>query len=74
MLLIPDEANKFWFVTLPSIVLAICYAFWMNSVWGPNLCLFEIEYNLVYVALFSVLFGLSVILTGYFSRNKYAMM
>lgn len=72
--LIPDEANKFWFITIPSIVAALCYSLWMNSVWGPSLCLFEIEYNMVYVSLFSVLFSFCVILTGYFSRNKYAMM
>jgi len=36
--------------------------------------LFEIEYNLIYVSLFSVLFGMCVILTGYFSKNKYAML
>ena len=72
--LIPDEANKFWFITVPAIVLAICYSFLMNSVWGPNISLFEIEYNLVYVALFSILFSLCVILTGFFSRNKYAML
>jgi NADH:ubiquinone oxidoreductase subunit H len=28
----------------------------------------------VYVSLFSVLFGMCVILTGYFSKNKYAML
>jgi len=36
--------------------------------------LFEIEYNLIYVSIFSVLFGMCVILTGYFSKNKYAML
>ena len=72
--LIPDEANKFWFITIPSIVVALCYSFWMNAVWGPSLSLFEIEYNLVYTSLFSVLFGLCVLLTGFFSRNKYAML
>lgn len=72
--LVPDESNKFLFVTLPSIVVAICYCFWMNGVWGPSLSLFEIEYNLIYVSLFSVLFGMCVILTGYFSKNKYAML
>lgn len=72
--LIPDEANKFWFVTIPSIVVALCYSFWMNAVWGPSISLFEIEYNLIYVSLFSVLFGLCVLLTGFFSRNKYAML
>lgn len=72
--LIPDESNKFLFVTLPSIALAVCYCFWMNGVWGPSISLFEIEYNLIYVSLFSVLFGMCVILTGYFSKNKYAML
>lgn len=72
--LIPDEANKFWFITIPSIVIGVCYSFWMNSVWGPSISLFEIEYNLIYVSIFSVVFGLCVILTGFFSKNKYALL
>lgn len=73
-ILIPDESNKFWFVTIPAVVGAVCYSFWMNSVWGPSLSLFEIEYNLVYASLLSVLFSFCIVLTGYFSRNKYAML
>ena len=73
-ILIPDESNKFWFVTIPAVVGAICYSFWMNSVWGPSLSLFEIEYNLVYASLLSILFSFCIVLTGYFSRNKYAML
>jgi NADH-quinone oxidoreductase subunit H len=46
----------------------------MNAVWGPSLALFEIEYNVIYVSLFSILFGLCVLLTGFFSRNKYAVL
>lgn len=72
--LVPDEANKFWFITIPSIVLAVCYSFWMNSVWGPSISLFDLEYNLILTSLFSVLFGLCVILTGFFSKNKYALL
>lgn len=72
--LIPDEANKFWFIAIPAFISAVCYTLWINTVWGPNLCLFEIEYNLVYVSLLSMLFSLCIILTGYFSRNKYAML
>jgi NADH:ubiquinone oxidoreductase subunit 1 (chain H) len=72
--IIPDEANKFWFVTIPAIVAAICYSFWMNAVWGPSISLFEIEYNMVYASLFSVLFGICIMLTGYFSKNKYAVL
>jgi NADH-quinone oxidoreductase subunit H len=72
--IVPDESNKFWFVTIPSCVAVICYSFWINAVWGPSISLFEIEYNFIYVSIFSVLFGLCVILTGYFSKNKYAML
>jgi len=73
-IIVPDEANKFWFVAMPSLVAAICYTFWMNSVWGPSLSIFEIEYNLVYASILSVLIGYCIILTGYFSKSKYALM
>ena len=73
-IIIPEETNKFWFSTVPAIVLAICYTFWVNSVWGPNLSIFEIEYNLVYASLLSIVFSFCVILTGYFSKNKYAVL
>jgi NADH-quinone oxidoreductase subunit H len=73
-IVVPHESNKFWFVTIPAIVAAICYTFWMNSVWGPSVSIFEIEYNLVYASILSVLVGYCVILTGYFSRNKYALL
>ena len=72
--LIPEESNKFWFVTIPSIILSICYTFWVNSVWSPGLCIFEIEYNLVYASLLSMVFSFCIILTGYFSKNKYSVL
>lgn len=72
--IIPNEANKFWFITIPTIICSICYIFWINSVWGPSLSLFEIEYNIVYASLFSILFSLVIILTGFFSKNKYAFL
>jgi NADH:ubiquinone oxidoreductase subunit H len=72
--LIPHESNKFWFILIPSSALAICYSFWINSIWGPNLSIFDIEYNTVYASILSLLFSFCIILTGYFSRNKYAML
>ena len=72
--LIPYESNKFWFILIPSTALTICYSFWINSVWGPNLSIFELEYNTVYATLLSILFSFCIVLTGYFSRNKYAML
>lgn len=35
---------------------------------------FDIEYNTVYASLLSVVFSFCVVLTGFFSRNKYAML
>ena len=72
--LIPEESNKFWFVTIPAVVLAVCYTFWVNTVWAPGLSIFEIEYNLVYASLLSMMFSFCVILTGYFSKNKYSVL
>jgi len=72
--LIPYEVNKFWFVLIPSTALSICYAFWINSVWGPGLSIFEIEYNTIYASLLSILFSFCIVLTGFFSKNKYAML
>lgn len=72
--LIPEESNKFWFVVIPAVVLAVCYTFWVNTIWAPSLSIFEIEYNLVYASLLSLIFSFCVILTGYFSRNKYSVL
>lgn len=72
--LIPYESNRFWFVLIPSLALSICYSFWINSVWGPSLSVFDIEYNTVYASLLSIIFSFCIILTGFFSRNKYAML
>ena len=72
--LIPHESNSFWFVLIPSTALIVCYSFWINSVWGPGLCVFDIEYNTVYASLLSILFSFCIVLTGFFSRNKYALL
>jgi len=72
--LIPEESNKFWFIVVPATVLSICYTFWINSVWSPGMSIFEIEYNLVYASLLSMIFSFCVILTGYFSKNKYSVL
>jgi len=36
--------------------------------------IFELEYNVVFASLMSILFSYCIILTGYFSRNRYAVM
>ena len=73
-IVVPNEVNKFWFVFIPSFTAAICYTFWMNSIWGPSISIFELEYNLVFASILSILFGYCIILTGYFSKSKYAFL
>jgi NADH:ubiquinone oxidoreductase subunit H len=72
--LVPSESNKFWFVCIPAFTLAVSYSFWLNAVWGPSISIFELEYNLIYSSIFSALFTFCIILTGFFSRNKYALL
>ena len=73
-IIVPNESNKFWYTFIPSLVCCVCYIFWMNSVWGPSISIFEIEYNIVYASILSVIFGFCIILTGYFSKSKYAFL
>lgn len=70
---IPHESSKMWFIFIPSFILIISYLFWINSIWGPNLTIFDIEYNIVYMLLLSILNNIGIILTGFFSKNKYSI-
>ena len=72
--LIPDGVSLFWFILTVSVACTVCYSFWGNTVWGPSLSIFEIEYNLVYATLLSMVFSFCIIMIGYFSKNKYAIM
>jgi NADH:ubiquinone oxidoreductase subunit H len=72
--LIPDGVSLFWFILVISVSCTVCYSFWGNTVWGPSLSIFEIEYNLVYATLLSMIFSFCIIMIGYFSKNKYAIM
>lgn len=72
--ILPTEVNQFWFVTAPAIALSTCFSFWINSVWGYNFSIFEIEYNIVYAGLLSIIFNFCIIAAGYFSRNKFGFL
>lgn len=73
-IVVPEGSSKFWFVAMPAIAGAICYTFWINSMWGPSVSIFEIEYNMVYASILSILFSYCIMLTGYFSKSKYAFL
>lgn len=71
---IPNEVNKVAFIVLPSILIAICYSLYINILWGPNLSMIMVEYNIIYTILLSTFCGLCIILAGFFSKNKYAVL
>ena len=72
--IIPSSANTFFFLFWPAAVLSLCYLFWINSLWGVNLTYMELEYNIVFLSLLSIGINAAIFLTGYFSKNKYALL
>lgn len=68
------KINKFLFIILPCLVLIMCYLFWINLIWGPNLSFFEIEYNIIFMSISSILFTFLLFLVGWASKNKYSIL
>lgn len=70
--IIPSTVNSFYFLFYPSLVLAICYLFWLNVYWDLNVTFYELEYNFVYMLILSSFINFFIIITGINSNNKYA--
>ncbi len=73
-ILIVNKVNKFLFLVLPASILIVCYLFWINLVWSPNLAICEIEYNLLFMAVLSMFFSFLMFLVGWITKNKYAIL
>jgi len=71
---IPYYANKTLFIFSPALTLGICYIFWLNIFWGKNIIYYDIEYNLILLILLGIITNVLIILTGYYSNNKYAFL
>lgn len=71
---VPKEVNKFFFFFWPSVVFSITLFFWINSYWGVNLVYLDIEYNVLFFSLLSISINFAIMLTGYYSKNKYALL
>jgi NADH:ubiquinone oxidoreductase subunit H len=56
---------------MSCLVLIITFKHDLNNVVNT---IFDIEYNTVYASLLSIIFSFCIVLTGFFSRNKYAML
>ena len=73
-ILIINNVNRLLILSIPALVLVISYLFWINLVWGPNLSICEIEYNLFFMGVISILFSFLLILVGWLSISKYAIL
>lgn len=72
--IIPNNISVFYFILFPAIALSLCYIFWINMAWGNNISIIELEYNIILMSIFSILFAFCTIFTGYFSKNKYSIL
>jgi NADH-quinone oxidoreductase subunit H len=73
-ILIVNKVNKLLFLVLPATILIICYLFWINLIWAPNLAVCEIEYNLLFMGVLSMFFSFLMFLVGWVTKNKYAIL
>jgi len=70
---IPYKINKKLYIFFPSIISIFSYMFWINTVWSTNISIIEFEYNIILFFLISFCFNFCIILTGYYSKNKFAI-
>lgn len=73
-IVIINKINKVLFLILPSSILVVCYLFWINLIWAPNLSICEIEYNLLFMGVLSMFFSFLMFLVGWSTKNKYAIL
>lgn len=73
-ILIINKITRLTILLIPCLVLIVSYLFWINLIWGPNLMICEIEYNLFLMGLISLIFSLLLVIVGWVSNSKYAIL
>lgn len=73
-ILIINKVNRLLILLIPCLVLIVSYLFWVNLLWGPNLSICEIEYNLFLMSIISLIFSYLLIFIGWLSNSKYAIL
>jgi len=71
--ILPLKINKFLFFFFPSIIAFLSYILWLNSIWFPNVAILDFELNIIFFIILSFFFNFIILLTGYYSNNKYAV-
>jgi len=73
-IIILTGVNRILFMLIPAAILILCYLFWINLVWAPNVSICEIEYNLLFMSILSLVFSFCMFLVGWVSKNKYSIL
>lgn len=69
-----SKVTRLLILGIPALILIVSYLFWVNLVWGPNIMVCEIEYNLFLMGLISLFFSMLLLIVGWVSNNKYAIL
>lgn len=69
-----SKVTRLIILIIPALILIVSYLFWTNLVWGPNIMLCEIEYNLFLMGIISLIFSMLLLVVGWVSNNKYAIL
>lgn len=73
-ILIINKTTRLIILLIPCLILITSYLFWVNLVWGPNIMICEIEYNLFLMGVISLFFSMLLLLVGWVSNSKYAIL
>lgn len=73
-ILIILKTTRLLILMIPGLILIVAYLFWVNLIWGPNLMICEVEYNLFLMSLISLVFSMLLVVVGWVSNNKYAIL
>lgn len=68
------KVNRVLFLLIPVGILIVSYLFWINLIWGANIAICEIEYNLFFMGVLSGMFSYLLLLVGWISNNKYSIL
>lgn len=73
-ILVLTKTTRLIILAIPALILITAYLFWINLIWGPNLMICEIEYNLFLMGIISLVFSVLLVVVGWVSNNKYSIL
>ena len=73
-LILPYGVNPIFFLVCMLVAIWSVYIFWVTLPINDDIILINIEYNILVIAVFSIMFTYSIVLVGIFSKNKYSLL